>query len=201
MHEPSGLLQQGLLVDPETLDEAILGIFPVADKVAQNADHPLCLLGLLLAARQLLQAAQEFLFLLLSFQPSQLKLNAVCIGRKVLDVAEDRGNESGRLFVPTRPGDINLTGTTHTVFFKVRPYGVADGIAAFQFRQVLEEGLITGMLKILNHRRVLPDDVRYVQQRQPHFGGDVVGYRLRKRVGGTLFAQPFFHFLIDPTRD
>lgn len=56
-HQHGGLLQQGLLIYPETLDEAIFGILTVTDKITHSANHFLCLFGLLPAAGQLLQAA------------------------------------------------------------------------------------------------------------------------------------------------
>ncbi len=117
---------------------------------------------------------------------------------KVPDVAEEHGNERGRLFAPTGPGDINLTGTTHAVFFKVRLHGFADRPTAFKFGQVIKKSLITGMMKIINYCRIFSDSIGYIQKVKPHFGSNIVVYRLREHVDCTFFVQPFFHFLIDP---
>ncbi len=44
------------------------------------------------------------------------------------------------------------------------------------------------------------DDVCDVQECQPHFRRDVVGHRLRERVGCVLLAQPFLQLVVEPPR-
>jgi len=46
--------------------------------------------------------------------------------------------------------------------------------------------------------RMGPDHVGDVQERQPHFRGDVVGNGLRERVGRVLLAQPRLQLLVEP---
>ncbi len=199
LHKLNGFLQQGLLDDPVTLDHQVFRVFPITGEIAQTADHLPCLFAFLFSTGQLFQTVQEILLLLLRFLQALLKQDVMSARLKVFDIAENHGNEDSRLFAEAGPGDIDLTGAAHAVFFKIRPYGMTNRIATFQLGQVLKKSFVIGVLQILQHRRIWPDDIRYIQQLKPHFRCNIAPNRFGKRICRALFAQPLFHFLIKPT--
>ena len=117
---------------------------------------------------------------------------------EVPDVAEDQGQERGGAFAPTRPRDVDLAHAAHAVLIEPGEDRVARFLPAREPGHLVQEVLVLDVLQEGHHVRMRADHVRDVQERQPHLRGDVVGDRLRERVGRVLLAQPRLQLLVEP---
>ena len=67
-------------------------------------------------------------------------------------------------------------------------------------RQLVQEVLVVDVLQKGHDVWMRADHVGDVQERQPHLRCDVVGDRLRERVGRVLLAQPRLQLVVEPPR-
>ncbi len=117
---------------------------------------------------------------------------------EVLDVAHKHGYKRARMFAPARSSDVDFSGAAHSILVEPALNRIARFDTASDFSERVEEIVVVDALQERDHLTVRSDDIRDVEQREPHLRRDVVRDRLRDRVGRILLAKPAFQLVVEP---
>ncbi len=210
---PAGrLCKQRLLVGPVAANDPVLGVLAVPDEGSEQIDLRFSFCHLDCPVRQLGQLVEDRPFGIGGRLEPRGDAPFRFARRKVVDVRENQRHQRLGRLRPPDAGDVDFARTTHAIAVEVPLHSGRNVGAAGHLRDRRQQsggipdypraiGRIARQISQKGHDLVPgSDQVCQIEEVEPHLGNDVVGCRLRERIGETGLPKPLQQMLVQPRR-